>query len=203
MKFPKSYSQITVSQYQEIYSILKGKVEFDEWVKILSILSGKSVDEIEALPIKTLKRYLSKLTFLTEFPKNKAKRLIFLKGKLYKLETNAENLSTAQYVSIKTFCQEGKQVENLDKICSVSFKRLTWRGWRQDVKTFNEDCERFKEAKMSSVYGVVFFCSKVLIFLMVNTQDYLEAIKVIKEREKEIMSIIQDETFWTSGAGMQ
>lgn len=195
MKLPVSYNHITVRQYQSIQPLLIDKMTLDDKISVLARLSGKTVEYIENLKINTLKKYFILISYLTEYPKSKLRKYLFIKGKLFKADTEADNLTTAQYCSIKTFCEGGKQIENLDKICAVVYKRLTWKGWRNDVKNFDKDCEMFKEIGLGKVYGVVFFCSIVLTYLMENTEDYLKAQQVIKEREQEVMNIILEGNF--------
>ena len=203
MKLPYSYHGITVKQYQEIHPFLKDEMELDDWVKIISILSGLTVAEVETIPIQKLKNHLIQLSFLKNAMSNKVKKRIRVGKRFYKACLDAENLNTAQYTAIKTFCTNGQTVANLDKICSCIYLKLTWKGWNYDANNFKEASEDFSKVSIADVYGVVFFCSKALTYLMENTKDYLEAKRIIQEREQEIVDMMRGGTFSIFGDGMQ
>jgi hypothetical protein len=203
MKLPYSYKDISVKQYQSIHPLLKDDMTIDDWVAIIAKLSGLSVAEVETIPIKHLKNYLIQVSFLNQSINHKPSKKIRIGKHFYKGCLDAEMLNTAQYTSIKTFCKDGDIVGNLDKICACLYSKLTWKGYKYDANKFKEACEDFQSVSIAEVYGVVFFCSKVLTNLMESTPDYLAAIQVIKEREQEIIAMILEPSFLSSGDGTQ
>lgn len=203
MKLPNSYKDLTLKQYQEIHPLLKDEMQLDDWINILCKLSGLSYAEVESMPISKLKANLSQLSFLTKLPQSPAKKYIRKGFKVYKATLQAEELNTAQYTSIKTFCVDGKTVENLEKICACIYSELNLKGFKYNAEHFKESCEFFSNCKVSEVYGVVFFCSKALTYLMENTKDYLEAKRIVDNRMKEIVDMMREGTFSTFGVGMQ
>lgn len=203
MKLPYSYRQITVKKYQQIHKFLKPEMEMEDWINIISILSGKPMAEVEELSLKKLKLYLRQLSFLNELPKAKPSKFIRRGFRLYKATTNAEDLNTAQYTSIKTFFMDGQGIPNLDKICSCVYSELTIKGFKYKAENFNRSCEDFSNCSIAQVYGVVFFCSIALTNLMQNSRDYLQSKQLLDQRMKDILAITLDKDFLNFGVGTQ
>ena len=89
------------------------------------------------------------------------------------------------------------------KYMESGVQKSKWFSFVYDANYHKEISESILTKNIQSVYGVVFFCSKALKHLMVNTEDYLKAQEVIMEREQEILRMIQEGTLLTSGDGMQ
>ena len=120
MKLPQSLKDITVQQYQEIHpSILKLSELTDtlekalEWCKIISVLTVKHVDEIEAIDLNVLKGYIKQLSFLMEDKERLVTKFIWINGSLYKGTNNAEGLNASQVVAIKTFLSQGNYIDQM------------------------------------------------------------------------------------------
>ena len=200
MRIPTSYKQLSVEQYQQIEPLINGNL--DDQVKILSILSGLSVAEIEAIEIKKVRRYFVLLSFLKSQKWNKnPKKYLFIKGKLYRATTDAEMLNTARYVSISTLMQENKAIENLTDIGALCYEKLTWKGFKYSDKYHKELSKELKKQSIKNIYPVVFFCLRALLHLSKTSVAYLEAEKVIQERIQEIMDLIQEGILNDTGDG--
>lgn len=189
----------------------------DDWIEVLAKVSGLTVSEIETIPLKKLRHYFVLISFLGKTPSVKTKKYLKVGKYWLKKETDAENLSTAQYASIKEFCKDGQAINNLNHIAACSYRvfklrhkymesgvqKSKWFSFVYDPAYHKEISTKILEKNINQIYGTVFFCSKVLKFLMENTEDYLKAQEVIKQREREILDMIREGTFLTSGDGMQ
>lgn len=203
---PKSYKQITVKQYQDIYPDIKILLTSDNtdlkavaWVSIISYLSGKSKDYVESLEISKVKALTKQLSFLVTNDYQLVKKYTWINGSLYRALNEAEKLNTAQYVSIKTFLQSGDMIEQLHNLAACSYKKLTWKGWVYDGKDHVKLAESFKAKSCHDVLPIVFFCSKVFRHWMENTGVYLKSMEILKEHIKEM----QEANFISTGDGMQ
>lgn len=166
MRLPKSFNDITVGQYQKIYFLLKENTN-ESWVAIISELSGKPYDEIEAIPIRELKLIIKRLDFILrpEVLHEKVKKYIAVRGRICKAIYQADLLNTAQLVDIKTFLQPTKDLDqtettvvNAHRLLASIYLPLTWRGFRY-TNSHKKLAEDFKGAKMGDVYGTLFFYS--------------------------------------------
>lgn len=206
MTLPNSYKDITVEKYQEIYPTiqlvtqLEGLESLDQWVKIISSLSGKSVEQVEAIELDKLKSYIKQLSFLLSNEYKLVHKHVWIKG-FYKAVNKAERLNTAQYVSIKTFLQDGKLVDNLHHIAACSYKKLTLKGWKYKGNNHDKLSEAFLKMPCHKVLPLVFFCLTIYKYWMENTEVYLSSQRIIKQREREIAELIRDPNFINIGVG--
>ena len=102
-----NYKSLPLGKYLEICQVCKDKSleELDRQVKILSILSDMSEDEILHLPIPKYKEMVAKSKFLEDVDKNehKAARL-YIVGDWQLVPTmDYRKMETAQYVDFQTF----------------------------------------------------------------------------------------------------
>lgn len=200
VKLPKSLKDIPVKQYQLIYPLLSD-LNLDTWIQIMAILSGKTTEEIEDIDTGTFKKYRKQLQFLLDDKPQLVKKFIWVNGSLYKGTNNADDLSTSQYVAIKTFLSQGSPVEQLHNIAACSYKKLTLKGWKYTGDNHVKLSEAFLNKPTSDVLPLVFFCFRVLYNSMANSEAYLEAQKVIQNRMEEIHQLILDESFSITGVG--
>jgi len=168
MRIPTSYNQITLVKYQECYNLINSKDE-DKWIKILAILSNKSIEEIENLPADKLIKYSHSLKFLSNPDINtKPKKYIGIKGKLFKATLAITDLSTAQGIDIKTFLkpignksQDELSIVNAHLILASIYKPLKWMRFKYDPINHSKNAELFKQVKMGDISGTLFFYSNV------------------------------------------
>jgi hypothetical protein len=192
MKVPKSFSQVTVSQYQRISPIYQ-KIEKEsdpiiiasDWCRIISILTDKKPADIEAMPIDKLKAIIKSLNWLVNGNiKPKKRKYLFIKGRLHKAKLDAKQFNTAQYVEIKTFLSRGNWIEEMHNILASIYSPLTFKGFKHNGETHQERAEFFKTVSVSKVYPVVFFYSVQFKDSMKRIQEY--GLKMLKEKQKEI-----------------
>lgn len=193
MKIPKSFNEITVRQYQSIHDlIIDETLEIeDREVRILAELTGKSIDEIESLPLDELKMSLLQLEFLKRPDlSTKYKKWFTVNGRVYKAKPFAQKLSTGQYVDLKSFHARGSVSTELHNLLACVYEPL--RVFKRFVYNADEHEKMAKDmldAKMSDVYGTLFFYSIVwenwsdvmLDYSKQANQTIVEMMKEIKE----------------------
>jgi len=214
VKLPKSLKDIKVKQYQTIAPLLSD-LNLDTWINIMSILSGKTTEQIEDIDTGTFKKYRKQLQFLLADKPQFVKKYLWINGSLYKGTNNADDLNTSQYVAIKTFLSQGSPVEQLHNIAPCCYKRFKFRHqYKSGNKIvtkylgffYNGDdhvklSEAFLNKPTSDVLPLVFFCFRVLYNSTIDSEAYLEAQKVIANRMEEIHQLILDESFLSTGVG--
>ena len=200
MRLPKSLKDIKVKQYQTIAPLLSD-LNLDTWIKIMSILSGKTTEQIEDIDTGVFKKYRKQLQFLLADKPQFVKKYLWINGSLYKGTNNADDLNTSQYVAIKTFLSQGSPVEQLHNIAPCCYKKLTFKGWKYNGDDHVKLSEAFLNKPTSDVLPLVFFCFRVLYNSTIDSEAYLEAQKVIASRMEEIHQLILDESFLNTGVG--
>jgi len=209
VKLPRSLKDITVQQYQEIHpSILKIAELTDtlekalEWCKIISILTVKHVDEIEAIDLNILKGYIKQLSFLMEDKERLVTKFIWINGSLYKGTNNAEGLNASQVVAIKTFLSQGNYIDQMHNLAPCVYKKLTWKGWKYNGSDHIKVSNAIAKKSAYDIIPVVFFCSRVLRSLIEDSEHYSQAKKIIAERMVEISRLVLEESSLNIGDGM-
>jgi len=200
VKLPNSLKDIKVKQYQTIAPLLSD-LNLDTWIKIMSILSGKTTEQIEDIDTGVFKKYRKQLQFLLADKPQFVKKYLWINGSLYKGTNNADDLNTSQYVAIKTFLSQGSPVEQLHNIAPCCYKKLTFKGWKYNGDDHVKLSEAFLNKPTSDVLPLVFFCFRVLYNSTIDSEAYLEAQKVIANRMEEIHQLILDESFLSTGVG--
>lgn len=208
MRLPKSWNQVSIEQFQECYFVLGKNPTIDSWVTVLSILSGKPIKYIEGLPIRDLKDYIKKLSFLLEPKMNeKVNKFVSIKGRVFKAVYDASQMQTNQVADLKGFMTgEGSindvVVENAHNLLACLYIPLTLKGFRYVPSKHKEVASYFRKVKMGDVYGTLFFYSKVYEELMKTTQDFGEKnLKIVKDHMKELEDWQRTST--KDGVGMQ
>lgn len=191
MRVPKSFNQVTVSQYQRVVPIYK-KIEKEtdsliiasDWARIISILSDVTPAEVENLPLSQLTSIIKSLDWLVQgkMPFRKRKYL-FVNGRIHRATFKAKGFNTAQYVEIKTFLGRGDMLSEMHNILATIYSPLTKKGFRHNGLNHSERAEAFKQISVAKVFPTVFFYSKAYRRLIKNITEY--GIKLQREKMKE------------------
>lgn len=106
-----NYRDLPVGKYEEIVRLCEEEMgEVDRKVAILSVLTGKTEDEILHLPLPTFTEYSKKSRFLEhECPDNlipAVRRSYALGGFVLVPVTDIRKITAAQYIDFQTFSKE-------------------------------------------------------------------------------------------------
>lgn len=210
MRFPKSYNDLTIAQFQECYFILGKDPGTDEWIRVLSILSGKPEDYFLELPKSKLKDWIKKLQFLlTPELNTKVKRYLYINGRIYKAILNANEINTAQGIDLKTFqkpaegqSNEDAVIENAHMLLACIYIPMVRFRFRYDGKYHSRTVEDLKKVKVGDVFGTLFFYSILSGELTKATEDFgREALKTVEDHMKEVTEWAQKNHSGIIGAG--
>jgi hypothetical protein len=132
MRLPKSYNDITVSQFQQCYFLLGQSPNIEQWISVLSVLSGKPESVFLNMHRQKLKRCIYRLQFLLKPELNtKVKKYIYCGGRIYKAIYQASDLNGAQGIDLKNFQRpvDGQHyldtiIENADKLLACIYLPL-------------------------------------------------------------------------------
>jgi hypothetical protein len=182
---PKSYDECTVEQFMFIHEVLESKEESTP--KLINYFTGKDPDSIPFSEYEVYSFLIKNL--IASRPSEKIVEKVEVNGKRYDSVTDVTKFSTNQGTALETYNQLGKY-KNLHFICSLCFYP---EGKEWDSENQQEIAKDFLKAKIGSVWGTVFFYSKVWERLNPVLILFLEeANQTIKEHLKEMS---QDKEF--------
>jgi hypothetical protein len=116
------YSDLTIKQFLNCKLISEMQTDpIDRNVRLLAEVSGKTVDEIESLPLTELKaklKYLANIEDLGEVGKVRMKFKV--KGKSFKVIWKTQELTSGQYIDVSHFTKEpDKIIYNIHNILAA------------------------------------------------------------------------------------
>lgn len=147
--------KLTVGQFQELYKVQKSDMDdLDKVTEMVAIISGKTNNEVDSMPVPEFNRLASEVTeaISKPLPKVEPKKIIEGVGITYE----PAKLNRGQYVTVMHF-MKGDVIENAHLIlASISYNPKTRK---HESDKHSEIAERLQDARMVDVYAsCVFFC---------------------------------------------
>jgi hypothetical protein len=174
-----NWSNVTVFQYQqinELYANSKDLTDLDISVKVASILTNQTENQIDSLPVKELGPLLESIAFINEEIKPEAVKVLNINGKRYKCVYDVRNIPASRYIESKHFSND--VMGNLHKImaCMVIPQKMGWFGWKDDkydAGKHSDYAQDMLEAPIVSVLGSVVFFYQVFKLWIKNSKYYM------------------------------
>jgi hypothetical protein len=155
MKLPKNWTQVTVSQWQELSLIDPNEFNsvFLQTIEALSILSDTDPEELEDLDPEELLDLASKVQFIKREPSNKPKDLV--KG--FRLKP-LDALTLGEFIDLEYYTTN--LAENFTLLLSILYKRWKSDEWGNLVfepytYSLMSRKEVFNELNINEVFGAV------------------------------------------------
>lgn len=174
-----TWNNVTVFQYQqinELYANSKDLTDLDISVKVASILTNKTENQIDSLPVKELGPLLESIAFINEDLKPEAVKVLNINGRRYKCVYDVRNIPASRYIESKHFSSD--VMGNLHKImaCLVIPQKKVFLGWvddKYDAGKHSDYAQDMLEAPIESVLGSVVFFYQVYRIWIKNSKDYM------------------------------
>ena len=174
-----NWSHVTVFQYQqinELYANSKDLTDLDISVKVASILTNQTENQIDSLPVKELGPLLESIAFINEDIKPEAVKVLKINGRRYKCVYDVRNIPASRYIESKHFSSD--VMGNLHKImaCMVIPQKKVFLGWvddKYDAGKHSDYAQDMLEASIVSVLGSVVFFYQVYKLWIKNSRDYM------------------------------
>lgn len=114
-----NWDDITWKEYEQIEQILNTDIPSDyKAVHLVSVLTGKSVEELEVLPISQFQKLLPALEFLQTEPETHHHKFEYtVNGREYDFKGKIDELTTAQYIDYRAYMSE--EDKDVIKLMSV------------------------------------------------------------------------------------
>lgn len=204
MIIPLRYEDLTVEQFQKLEA-LKSRDDLDKLdsaIMRLSILSNKSVDEVEAMSPNEVFNTLSLALYLVDpIHDMPVVEEITLGKKKFKAIIELSDLNISQHKDFNEFIKmhNGNYIECLPELISICHKEYVnddvikhathiepiKNEWRYMEQNHKENIELFRQAKLKDVLGAVFFYSGLL-------QSYKKIIETcLEESQKDIVNHVE------------
>jgi hypothetical protein len=190
-----NWSDINLFQYQQLVKALSIEDDIDKTVKLVSIITGQTENEVLSLSIADFNKEKQKLNFLSEDIQGKPVKYIEVNGRKYECIYDVRNIPAARYIESKVFGND--LVNNIHKIAAtmVMPMKKTIFGWKRgkyDAANHDQYAQDMLEARFVDVYhSAVFFLSVYLNWIKVS-QGYLMEELMKKKVPLEEIEAVQD-----------
>lgn len=163
---------MTIEQFQKVFELSEGVDSFDYKIKALSIITGRSIDDIESLSIEDFK----KLSKEIDIPNtdNLSDKLIFetkVSGIKFEAVINVKSITAAEFLEVSAFTKDEKTIiKNLHKLLAIFYKpKSKWFGLKKVTMKRSEVADLFlKNMDIQMAYPLsVFFLESWKSFTIV------------------------------------
>lgn len=187
-----TYDKMSLRLFFDVEDIAQSDMDLlDKEVNLIALLSGKSPDDILALPLQEFSNMTSSLQFITGMPNRVIPKTKYtLNGRVYEVMYDAEKMNVAQYVDYSSYCNMEDEREKLIGMLSVfMIPKGKKYGEGYDIKVVKED---ILDMIVTEVWSMSAFFLDWLKALTKATQTYLvkklkKTMKKEKDMEKKMM----------------
>lgn len=198
----KTFEKLTLWEYQELYKVHNTKATTDEEIldkaiETLSILEGKSRQEIEDRPYGELLSKSKEVSILFSSTPLLDKPSSYLKigGQLYKVCLNPRKLTTGQFTDVQGFLKRGR-VENLHKVIASivrPVKGIFRKEGKYDAENHEVIAEEILDVNIMKILAISGFFLRLWNYSIKALVPYLEKqIKMKKILPETDLRIIMD-----------
>jgi hypothetical protein len=188
-----NWSDINLFQYQQLVKALSIEDDIDKTVKLVSIVTGMTENQVLSLSIADFNKEKQKLNFLSEGIQGKPVNYINVNGRRYECIYDVRNIPAARYIESKVFGND--LVNNIHKIAATMVlpMKKTIFGWKRskyDAANHEQYAQDMLEARFVDVYhSAVFFLSVYLNWIKVSQGYLMEELKKKKIPSEEIEAV--------------
>lgn len=185
---PTSWSDITLKKYEEIERYYEGKDEKFDVRDVLTILTDKTEDEINALPAEFLDTILTHLIFLTTTPEvQKPTNKIVIDGEEYSVNI-MEKLKLGEYVAIDNILKADKH-DYASILAVLCRKKDEIYDSKFEAEVFEKRKEMFEKQPVMNILSILSFFLHLYIALERLSQLYIAAEEGINLIQQNIESL--------------
>lgn len=186
----KTWSDITIGQYQEIMSI-ETESEITRFIESVAIILDLDPADIRDLTLKEFKNLQSEMSFLSEQPTADVRKRFELDGVVYALEPDMNLMTAGVFIDAEQFKRE--PIQNLHRTVALIYRPLISEnksGYKIEshkAEGFEKRAELFrKELSIEVVIGAVFFFSmlgmKLSTPILASLKNKLRATRITKKK---------------------
>jgi hypothetical protein len=179
LRLPKSWHDISIGQFQQLQRLTDAT--FENQIITLSIVTGKTIDEIEELTPLQITEAIAKMAFMSELPKPSNADKFKIGFMRYRFAVHQNQIAAHQFITAQDlFSDRDKWVDNLHKIMAALCVGYDLLGRKHllNANDFEKTANRFKsEMPIAYAFGYTLFFSSYSPVLHEITQAYLDGVR--------------------------
>src|SRR5574344_316278 len=177
-----SYKEMTLQMYEHLSKIAESDTDdIEKQIQMVSVLTGKSVKEVEDLPISVYHDLAKKTVFLMREPavEQIKSNTVKINERVYVITNDVTKITTAQYIDFQEYMKQGKDLAN------VLSTLLVPKGEKYGEADFLEVKKDIERLPICTALGLYAFFLQRLAKLIANTLHCsMSALKSEEEKTK-------------------
>ena len=159
---PTAWEDVTLNEFIELSKLDIDSFDshIDYYISMLGIFGNDDLNNIlEFVKLTDVADIINQMSFMNTPPRNLDKKEVTIKGEVFRLIQNMNELTVGEYISIETLIEQGKldSISSIPVILSVILKPI---GEQFDSNLVNARMELFKnELSIEDVLGMSVFFS--------------------------------------------
>lgn len=159
---PTAWEDVTLNEFIELSKLDIDSFDshIDYYISMLGIFGNDDLNNIlEFVKLTDVADIINQMAFMNTPPRNLDKKEVTIKGEVFRLIQNMNELTVGEYISIETLIEQGKldSISSIPAILSVILKPI---GEQFDSNLVNARMELFKnELSIEDVLGMSVFFS--------------------------------------------
>ena len=159
---PTAWEDVTLNEFIELSKLDIDSFDshIDYYISMLGVFGNDDLNNIlEFVKLTDVADIINQMAFMNTPPKNLDKKEVTIKGEVFRLIQNMNELTVGEYISIETLIEQGKldSISSIPAILSVILKPI---GEEFDSNLVNARMELFKnELSIEDVLGMSVFFS--------------------------------------------
>ena len=159
---PTAWEDVTLNEFIELSKLDIDSFDshIDYYISMLGVFGNDDLNNIlEFVKLTDVADIINQMSFMNTPPRNLDKKEVTIKGEVFRLIQNMNELTVGEYISIETLIEQGKldSISSIPAILSVILKPI---GEQFDSNLVNARMELFKnELSIEDVLGMSVFFS--------------------------------------------
>ena len=159
---PTAWEDVTLNEFIELSKLDIDSFDshIDYYISMLGIFGNDDLNNIlEFVKLTDVADIINQMAFMNTPPRNLDNKEVTIKGEVFRLIQNMNELTVGEYISIETLIEQGKldSISSIPAILSVILKPI---GEQFDSNLVNARMELFKnELSIEDVLGMSVFFS--------------------------------------------
>lgn len=194
-----SYKEMTLQMYEHLSKIAESDTDdIEKQIQMVSVLTGKSVKEVEDLPISVYHSLAKKTVFLMREPavEQIKSNTVKINERVYVITNDVTKITTAQYIDFQEYMKQGK---NLANVLSTLLVPKGEKYGEADFMEVKKDIERLPICTALGLYA--FFLQRFAKLIGNMLHCSMSALKSEEEKTKAKELIQWWEHLEKNGAG--
>lgn len=195
-----SYKEMTLQMYEHLSKIAESDTDdIEKQIQMVSVLTGKSVKDVEDLPISVYHDLAKKTVFLMREPavEQIKSNTVKINERVYVITNDVTKITTAQYIDFQEYMKQGKNLAN------VLSTLLVPKGEKYGEADFLEVKKNIERLPICTALGLYAFFLQRFAKLIANTLHCSISTLTSEEQKTKAKELIQWwERLATGGVGL-